>query len=143
MTKVAESVETASPVKVGDFFVCSWGYDQTNVDFYKVVGMTASGKSVKVQKWTSALAPSDPGHFSSEKVVPGESPRTYNDWSACTPEMDYWERQEAVVQKPEPVETKRLKVGGYGGASFTVNSYSWAYLWDGEPESQTAFGFGH
>jgi len=24
-------------IKVGDIFVCSWGYDQTNVDFYQVI----------------------------------------------------------------------------------------------------------
>ena len=40
----------ASPatVEVGSFFECSWGYDQTNVDFYKVVEISPSGKTVKV-----------------------------------------------------------------------------------------------
>jgi hypothetical protein len=33
-------------ITVGDVFVSKWGYDQTNVDFYEVVGVTASGKSV-------------------------------------------------------------------------------------------------
>lgn len=141
---VASATEAApATVKVGDFFVCSWGYDQTNIDWYKVVGMTASGKSVKVQKWTSTLAADDTGHFTTERVVPGSGPATYNDWSATTSEMDYWERQAAVTQKEVPVETKRLRVGGYKDASFTVNSYSWAYLWDGQSKSQTAFGFGH
>jgi hypothetical protein len=27
-------------VKVGDVFVCSWGYDQTNIDFYMVIKLT-------------------------------------------------------------------------------------------------------
>lgn len=138
------STETEVPVvKVGDFFVSSWGYDQTNIDFYKVVGITKSGKSVKVQMWSSALSPTDSGHFTVEKVVPGPGPATYNDWSAATPEMDEWERRQAVVQKPYPVETKRLRLGGYKGASFTVNSYSNAYLWDGKAKSQTASGYGH
>lgn len=26
-----------SEVKVGDIFLCSWGYEQTNVDFYKLI----------------------------------------------------------------------------------------------------------
>ena len=34
-------------VQVGDLFACSWGYAQTQVDFYEVVGLTPSGKSVK------------------------------------------------------------------------------------------------
>lgn len=134
----------APEVKVGDFFESSWGYDQTNVDFYKVVGVTKSGKSVRVQKWSSAVAPSPGGgHFASEHVVAGGGPATYSDWSAVTPEMDYWERQEVVVEREAPVMTKRLRRGGYKGASFTVNSYANAYLWDGTPEYQTASGFGH
>ena len=36
-------------VQVGDLFACSWGYDQTQVDFYEVTGVTPSGKSVRVQ----------------------------------------------------------------------------------------------
>ena len=35
--------------KVGDFLSCSWGYDQTNVDFYEVVGVP-SGKSIKIRR---------------------------------------------------------------------------------------------
>lgn len=127
-------------VKVGDFFVSSWGYDQTNVDFYKVVGVTKSGKSVKVQQWSSKVVGNS---GTSEAVVPGDGPRTYNDWSEVPEGADYWERQAHVKVKPVPVETKRLRLGGYFNASFTVNSYSSAHLWEGRPQSQTAFGFGH
>jgi hypothetical protein len=31
---------------VGDIFVCSWGYDQTNIDYYKV--MEVKNKSVVI-----------------------------------------------------------------------------------------------
>lgn len=34
-------------VKVGDIFYCSWGYDQTNIDYVKVVKINPSGKGVK------------------------------------------------------------------------------------------------
>lgn len=34
-------------VEVGQVFVASWGYEQTNIDFYQVVGVTA--KSVKLR----------------------------------------------------------------------------------------------
>lgn len=40
-------------VKVGSFFVASWGYDQTNVYWYQVKEITKSGKSVKVQRTNS------------------------------------------------------------------------------------------
>lgn len=129
-------------VKVGDFFYSSWGYDQTNVDFYKVVGVTKKG--VKVQQWTSKAA--GPVGGPSEAVVPGDGPATYSDWSAVTPEMDYWERQQAVVEKPVGVEQKFLT--NYGTAEeprvcFSVSSYANAYKWDGAPKHQTGSGWGH
>lgn len=34
-------------VKKGDIFYASWGYDQTNIDFVKVIEISKSGKSVK------------------------------------------------------------------------------------------------
>lgn len=134
---------TESAVQVGDYFYSSWGYDQTNVDFYKVVGMTASGKSVKVQKWSSSVVDTGSGDFTSEHVVPGDGPAMFSDWSAVTPDMDYWEGQSHVKWVPAPVETKRIKTGGYCGAAFTVNSYSSAFKWDGSPKYKTASGFGH
>lgn len=138
------ATETVAPVvKVGDFFESSWGYDQTNVDFYKVVAMTASGKSVKVQKWTKASVPSEHDHFSTEYVVPGEGPALVADWSDVPEGTDYLDQRRYVKYVPAPVETKRLRTGGYFGAGFHVSSYSSAFLWDGKPAYQTASGFGH
>jgi len=34
---------------VGKFLYTSWGYNQTNVDFAHIIGITSSGKSVRVQ----------------------------------------------------------------------------------------------
>lgn len=39
----------AVPVAVGDVFRCSWGYDQTNIDYYQVTRVV-SDKSVEVRK---------------------------------------------------------------------------------------------
>ena len=36
VTKVEKPLPT---VNVGDIYVCSWGYDQTNIDYYKVVNV--------------------------------------------------------------------------------------------------------
>ena len=35
-------------VKVGDVFVYSWGYEQTNINFSKIVSFTPSGKSARI-----------------------------------------------------------------------------------------------
>lgn len=129
-------------VKVGDFLVSSWGYDQTNVDFYKVVGFTKSGKSVRLQKWSSQTVDTS-SCGSSDRVVPGPVPAIYTDWSAVTDDMDHWQQMAAKVVRDAPVFTKRLSASGYFGASVSLTSYSNAYLWDGKPEHQTGYGFGH
>ena len=70
----------ASPatVEVGSFFECSWGYDQTNVDFYKVVEISPSGKTVKVQRWANK------SDDLSGRVVPGDRPAfTVNSYSVA------------------------------------------------------------
>jgi len=50
---------------VGDVVYTSWGYDQTQVEFYEVVGLTPSGKSAKiVQVWAQDVASGDNMHRS-------------------------------------------------------------------------------
>lgn len=44
--KLSELIEQ-QPLKVGDVFYTSWGYDQTNIDFIKVVKISPTGKTVK------------------------------------------------------------------------------------------------
>lgn len=43
-----ETVTDLRPIQVGDIFVNSWGYDQTNVDAYQVVRVTA--KTVRLEQ---------------------------------------------------------------------------------------------
>lgn len=47
--KEAEKIDPNS-VELGSIFVRSWGYDQTNVDYAKVVYISPSGKSAKLQR---------------------------------------------------------------------------------------------
>lgn len=100
-------------VKVGDIFESTWGYDQTNVDYYEVVGLT--GASVKVRQIASTTA-RDTGLWAQRyvKPVPG--------------------------QFIGEVMTKRIQEGWNGGTpTFTVNSYATAYLWDGTPTLETSY----
>lgn len=41
-------INFVNPAKVGDILEASWGYDQTNVDYYQVVGV--KGKMVEVRE---------------------------------------------------------------------------------------------
>ena len=108
-------------VQVGDLFACSWGYDQTQVDFYEVVGLTPSGKSVRVQKVHQENV-TDP-RKSSYRVKPVQG------------------------SYAGPVETKRIKDVTWGSEvkyAFKVNSYSNAYKSDWDSTwTVTGWGYGH
>lgn len=116
-------------VKPGDFFVCSWGYDETRVDFYKVISLTPSGKSVRVQRWSKRIIDDNGGPV--VHAIPGESPTL----------VPCWDGGEQVA-KVAPLEVRRLKNLG-DLPWFTVNTYSVATLWDGRPQYQTGHGWGH
>lgn len=123
------AVTEAPVVSVGDFFYASWGYDQTNVDFYKVVGVTPKG--VKIQQWTSRV---DSANDYSMRVVPGDKPYT----------MTRWVNGERVGEIPASVEQKRLHHGGYDGRPYlSWRSYADLYFWNGQPKDQTDPRCGH
>lgn len=102
-------------VKVGDIFYSSWGYDQTNIDFYEVVGLT--GASVKIRPIDKQTV-SNP-HAPQVQVVP--IPGAYIG----------------------DVMTKRIKDGYQGRPAISISSYQGAWLWDGTPKYQTGIGWGH
>lgn len=74
LTDDVEVVEApAAPVPadaypVGTVLVSSWGYDQTNIDFYEVVGATKSGKSIRLRPIASRHV--ETTGFMSERVAP-------------------------------------------------------------------------
>lgn len=59
---------TQNMIKVGDVFFSSWGYDQTNIDYYKIVKISATGKTCQIVK-IGAKTIENTG-FMSEKVIP-------------------------------------------------------------------------
>lgn len=106
---------TFDATSVGDVFVCSWGYDQTNVDFYLVVAKTAA--RVKVVQ-IGAIAHNS-FHESSVWVVPNKG-----------------------IRNGAPT-TRTIRSGYQDKAYFSVTSYSSAYRWDGTPRYMTGAGWGH
>lgn len=101
-------------VKVGDFYCASWGYDQTNIDFYEVVALGA--KSVKVREVAQHRVEAEGPH---DSVVP------------------------AAGHYIGEVETKVLRPCGRKGGALSFSSYKSAWLWDGTPQYRTASGWGH
>jgi hypothetical protein len=113
---VPEPEPEPEPVKAGSIFSASWGYDQTNVDFYEVVKVSPSGKTVTLQEVGQHRQTS--GHEPSDRVVP-----------------------DRTIKKGQPFRRK-LHVWPTGCA-VSITSYSWASPWDGSPRHQTGQGWGH
>lgn len=101
-------------LQVGDILVSSWGYDQTNIDFYQVVAVY--GKAIGIREIGKRNLGSD-GH-GSDSVVP-------------------------VPNSFDGPELKKIP-GGFGGSTFVkINSFASAYKWNGKPQRETSFGWGH
>ncbi len=102
-----KEVPQLNPVKVNDIFYSSWGYDQTNIDFYMVVEVLNA--SVKV-------------------VSIGED-RTYTGpmQGTCVPNLS---------TKGTKVMTKRINMVN-NKPNFKVASYAFAYPYNNQPMSFT------
>jgi hypothetical protein len=120
--RAAEEARMAEvePVKVGDIFYSSWGYDQTNVDFFEVISVSASGKTAEVVGLSKDREYRGSG---SDSVVarPGSGNQ----------------------EKARRVHLRLSTWGGKPSWYFSVNSYSSASMWDGRPMHETAMGWGH
>ena len=101
--------DTDRAIKVGDIFYTSWGYDQTNVDYYEVVGLTPSGKSVKLHSIAATA------HDGRSYPLPG----------AFT--TDVWGTKGKTL-------TKRLTSGYQGRPSVKITDHRWASLYDLEAD---------
>ncbi|MCI4410697.1 MAG: hypothetical protein JHC38_03385 [Thiotrichales bacterium] len=84
-----------NPVQVGDIFAYSWGYEQTNVDFYQVVSTTAA---------TCKLA-----------AIAQERKHTTGMSGTCTPIKDKF-----LTGSLADVITKRVNVSSDGSCSMRM-----------------------
>ena len=94
--------------------VSSWGYNQTNINFYEVVGILGSMITIReIDK----------------KVVSVKN--------AETKVMPIAGRYTGTPMKKRPIPSYS---GEYG---VKISTYASAYLWNGEPQFQTSAGWGH
>ncbi len=95
--------------KKGDILYCSWGWEQTNIDFYQVTKVV-SDKTVKIRRIHGKDVGNNQGHFmSATKVAVKDA------FKAGTEEM-----------------LKRVQSSN-GKPYIRINSYSWTTPWDGTP----------
>ena len=86
-----------------EFFVSQWGYEQTNVDFYKVLKRTA--KTVTLIKCNSR--------------------RTYLDWA------NYLSVPVDAIAEGAKAFRRTIRNGYKDCEAVSINSYASAYAWDG------------
>jgi len=98
----AEYIPTSKP---GDIFVCSWGYEQTNIDFYLLLEIkNKTGLFVEI----------------GSKRVEGS---TYSHGMACN-----------VVANPDVRVGEAFKKRIGEGEHISLESYKYCHKWDGKPE---------
>jgi hypothetical protein len=104
-----------NPFKVGDIFYDSWGYEQTNIDFYQVVAV--GPKSVTLRELASEQVEST--GWASGRVVP------------------------KVGEFTGPPALKKLQVlvnpDGTAGEPYVKSRHGWISKWDGTPKHYTAY----
>lgn len=68
MTTQEQTENQDQSIKIGDVFFAMWGYEQTNIDFVKIVSLSKTGKTVKAVSIGQKII-SEAG-FMSETVAP-------------------------------------------------------------------------
>jgi len=111
----------SEPFKVGDILYTSWGYEQTNIDFFRVVKVTP--QTVVIEGIPSTVDHSVTG---SDYMIP---------------RSDAAPIQSALLDKPQ----QRFKLSLPAGKTpyIRLADYAYAWRWDGTPKRQTAAGYGH
>ena len=118
-------------LKVGDILYASWGYDQTNIDFFKVVALVGKTQ-VKIIGVDTEIE-SVPGCESQDLATPASSSSQANIFTR---------KYNPTLKKYEPI-TLLKKVNGSDN-SIRISSYAWATPYKpGQNLYQTASGFGH
>ena len=108
-------------VKVGDIFKSSWGYDDTNTDFFQVIALVGE-QSVRVREVALPIVTEDQGLMSSNKTC-----RIVND---ILPPLAF----SVFIKDNEKGAVKRLKNyrAGEPLPQFKLSSFADAWLVRGE-----------
>ncbi|MES2201167.1 MAG: hypothetical protein V4498_02840 [candidate division FCPU426 bacterium] len=120
--KRAEELKTVkagftNPYKVGDILVASWGYDQTNIDFYQVTGLTAKG--VKFRELC-------------QNEVPGEGISPLAGYT--TPIKDSFRARSGGGVCKEEFRAIQVYVGSNGISNCISYDGHFLRIWNGKPQ---------
>jgi hypothetical protein len=111
---MAKEVKNKFGVKVGDLFAASWGYEQTNYDFFQVIKLVGDS-SVRVREVNPPL-------LREENATWGSADRTYLNDGSILPPADF----SVFIKDQEKGDLKRLKSYRQDGTcpQFKISSYA-------------------
>jgi len=115
-----------NPYKVGDILHHSWGYDQTNCDFYQVVEVSKA--SVALRKIATETVPGSEG-FMCESLMPKKDAFVEKGTQALT-------KTDRAITPETPTIKKRVSfyVNADGSLRYYISvPYGWCAKWDGSP----------
>jgi len=99
-------------IKTGDVLCASWGWEQTNVDFYRVLKRTPC--FVTLQEFGSKVTNNPDKHSMTAEVGP------------------------AYVLKGEPVK-KKVTLSYHGDEEMVMICHGFARIWDGKPKRTSSY----
>jgi len=116
-----------NPFSVGDILHHSWGYDQTNCDFYQVVEVKKA--SVVLRKIAGKTVPDSEG-FMSQSLMPEKDAFIVEGHQALT-------KYSKAISPENPTIFKRVSFYVKDDDSlryYIPTPYGWCDLWDGKPQ---------
>lgn len=126
-TKEQAEKKNVFGVKVGDIFSASWGYEQTNNDFFQVIALVGK-KSVRVREVNPPIVRRDPVSGMAED-------RVYKITGEILPPSPH----SVFIKDQEKGDLKRIKPGYFqdeeeakNNCYFDISSYASAYKCNGE-----------
>ena len=117
-----------NPYKVGDILHHSWGYDQTNCDFYQIVEVKKA--SVVLRKIGTKSVPGSES-FMSDSRLPEKDAFIEKEHHALSKYGD-----NITPDKPTIFKKVSFSVNEDGSLRYFIPvPYGWCDLWEGKPES--------
>jgi len=118
--KRKEERKASHSLKVGDILYSSWGYDQTNIDFYQVIRVV-SDRTVEIREIGSKVLDSGYG----QDTVVGVKD------AFLSPRGEYDDTGKPMIKRVSSDNTIK------------ISSFEYAWPWDGTARSETSLGYGH
>jgi len=102
-------INAINKVKIGDIFINSWGYDQTNIDYYQVV--KKSKKTIKIRAISSEVV--------EDGFMQGQSKPKINDF---------------VGEELQKTPYEYTDDSCLSGRVYLTSTYGSMQKWDGTPQ---------